>query len=252
MGIVLAFAFFAAAVAATAFSIRRARNRARNRDFEELARQLGLSFSAGDSFGLLKQLKDFELFRRERRWIGRGGRIQNVLHGRVGDTEVFLFDYTYIVSTGKSARRITQTVFFANNTNWFLPDFKLKPETWWRKVLAAFGQTDINFPESPEFSDQFWVTGEFESLIRKTFSPSVQQFLANRPPVHLEGNNYYLLAYKPRRALSAAEAAVFFRQCNELVSVLQREDDKMELLDLADIQKAPDKMPLKAPKDQEE
>lgn len=233
------------AAAAIAFTVIRARERARTRAMEQLAQQLGLPFSKDDLFGLAKQLKDFDLFRRERWWFPRRSRVSNILRGRVGDTEVYLFDYSYVVSSGKSSRRITQTVFFANDKNWYLPNFRLRPETWWQKIRALFDKSDIHFPDSPEFSDEFWVTGEIESLIHKTFSPEIQQFLRERPPVHLEGNNFYLLAYKPRKTLRGEEAAAFFEHCCQLVKLLKQEG-KLELLNLAELKTAASS-PLEAP-----
>ena len=233
-----------AVAAATVYSVRRARARARALEMEGLAQRLGLSFTKDDLYGLASQLKDFDLFRRERSWFSRRSRVNNVMRGQVDGTDVYLFDYSYVVSSGKSSRRITQTVFFANDTRWYLPDFHLRPENWWQKIRALFDKRDINFPENPEFSDQFWITGELESLIRKTFGPEVQQFLCERPPVHLEGSNFYLLAYKPRKALRGEEAAAFFEHCCQLVKLLKQEG-KLELLNLAELKTAAE--PLKAP-----
>ncbi|MCB0534756.1 MAG: hypothetical protein H6574_08745 [Lewinellaceae bacterium] len=222
---------------------RHALDKARRQTLEGLAGRLNSTFSEADNFGLLAQLRDFDLFSRERRWLGRKGKIRNVLRRQFGKTQVFMFDYTYVVSTGKSSKRITQTVCFADNKDWYLPNFKLKPETWWRKALAMFDKSDINFPDSPDFSDKFWLTGEFESLVRKTFNPELQEFLIERPPVHLEGNNYYLLAYKPRKALQADEAHVFFEHFCQLVELLQKKEGQLELLNLAELQ--PEKVELR-------
>lgn len=235
----------AGAVAFTVFYIRNARARARQKELEQLAQQLGMSFSAADTFGLLQQLKSFDLFRRERRWLGRAGKIKNVMRGLVGDTEVFLFDYTYVIYANNSTRRITQTVFFANNKEWYLPEFRLKPEGWSQKLLSVFDKSDINFPENPDFSKRFWLSGEFESLIRKKFSPAVQDFLCENPPAHLEGNNFYLLAYKPRKTMNADEAGAFFQHCCRMVKLFQQEG-KLELLNLAELKPAPE-TPLEMP-----
>jgi hypothetical protein len=216
--------------------LRRAREKERSQAMQALANRLELSFSENDTYGLLAQLKSFDLFSRERRWLGRKGKIRNVLRRRIGKTDVYLFDYSYVISTGKSSRRITQTVFFADNKDWYLPNFKLQPETWWRKAMAMFDKSDINFPENSEFSDKFWLTGEFESLLRKTFHPELQQFLTARPPAHLEGSNFYLLAYKPRKVLQADEAALFFEHCSQLIALLQKKEGQLELLNLADLQ----------------
>ncbi len=133
---------------------------------------------------------------------------------------------------------VRQTVFFADDKHWFLPNFRLKPETWWHKVLGKIGtHRDIDFPENPDFSDKFWLTSEFEQLTRQTFGPEVQSFLAERPPVHMEGSNYYFLAYKPGKTLPAAEARTFFEHCCALVEVLKKDGGQEELLQLVELKK---------------
>ena len=200
-----------------------------------LARALGLSAVHDHSLGLTRQLQAFDLFSRERSSWFRNGSVSNIIRGQVDGTDMYLFDYTYVISTGKSSRRVSQTVFFANDKDWYLPDFRLKPETWWHKTLAAIGwDSDINFSESPEFSEKFRLTSEFEDLIRKKFTPDLQAFLTERPPTHIEGSNYYLIAYKPNKVLSAEEARGFFKHCCVLVVMLKK-DGKQELLDLAEL-----------------
>jgi len=214
----------------------------RNGVMSKLAHTLGLTFSAEDSFGLARQLQGFELFERERtRWFNQG-KISNVMRGLVGETDVYLFDYTFTVQAGKSRKPITQTVFFANDKNWYLPDFHLKPESFWHKFQAMVGlEDDIDFAENPEFSDKYWLISKYEDLIRQQFTPKLQGFLMEKPPAHLEGNNYYLIAYKPRQKMQAAEAQVFFSHCCEIVQLLQ-EKGAVELLNLAELKK--EKVPV--------
>ncbi len=95
---------------------------------------------------------------------------------------------------------------------------------------------DINFEDHPDFSNRFWLTGEIEDLIRQKFSPELQRFLTARPSIHLEGSNYYLIAYKPGKSLNADEAQVFFEQCCQVVK-LMKEKEKTELMDLAEKKK---------------
>jgi hypothetical protein len=211
---------------------------ARTAMMAQLAKSLGLNFSEQDSFGLSRQLKDFELFRRERsRFFNHGKQVTNIMRGWVGETEVYLFDYSYTVQAGKSRKTISQTVFFANDKNWFLPGFYLKPEKWWHKLQTKLGlSNDINFEENETFSEKYWLTGKFEDLIRQQFTPDLQGFLSEKPPAHMEGNNYYLIGYKPRKKMDAEEAKVFFRHCCEIVKMLQ-EKGNLELLDLAELKK---------------
>ena len=236
MALSILFTLATIGFAASIFWFKKQQAVARTRALEAVASEIQLPFEEKDSFGLIAQLKGFDLFKRERRrkWF-RNGKIANVMRSKVGETEVYLFDYIYVVSTGKSSKKVAQTVFFANDKNWYLPNFRLKPETWWHKVLGKLGaKTDINFSENPEFSDKYWLTGELESLIRKQFGPELQQFLSERPPTHLEGNNYYLLAYKPGTAIGASQTKAFFDHCCQLVKLLQKEGGQT-LFQLADV-----------------
>ena len=226
-----------AALFSTIFAWKSRQDKQRLAEINRLGKELDLAVLPKDSLGLDRQLQQFELFSRERSSWHRNGSVSYVLRGQVEDTEVYLFDYTYVVSTGKSAHRVSQTVFFANDKNWYLPDFHLKPETWWHKVLKTIGwKDDINFSESPDFSDKFWLTSNFEQLIREQFTPTLQNFLLERPPVHIEGRNYYLVAHKPGKVLQADEARSFFEHCCELVKMLKKEG-KTELLNLAEWQR---------------
>ena len=51
----------------------------------------------------------------------------------------------------------------------------------------------------------------------------------------VEGNNYYLIAYKPKRVLGAAEGALFYDKCLKLMELFQRKEGQEMLLNLAEI-----------------
>lgn len=225
------------------------RNQKRRRQMtEQLASELNMSHTVRDDMGLLGQLKHFDLFRREKSMF-RNGKITNLMRRTVGDTEVFLFDYAYTVSTGKSSHTFRQTVFFANDKEWYLPDFKIQPETWWHKVQQYFGALkDINFNDNAEFSEKYLLTGQFETLIRQQFDQELQYFFLERPPVHIEGSNYYLIAYKPKKLMNADETRNFFEHCCQLVKSL-KEKKLQPLLQLTELPEAqslppqPEKLP---------
>lgn len=219
----------------TIFSVQKKRRAQRREHMQALSNTMATTYSEDDSYGLAQQLKGFDLLRRNRtKWLNNG-RIDNVMRSTVGETEVFLFDYSYVVSNGKSSRRVSQTVFFANDKKWYLPSFRLKPERWWHKLMSSMGMAnDIDFEENPEFSDKFWLKSEFESLIRQKFTPELQDFMLEKPPVNLEGENYYLLAYKPGKLLSPEAAKVFFENCCALTRLMQTEG-RMELLELVEL-----------------
>ncbi|MEO6759307.1 MAG: hypothetical protein ABIO24_07615 [Saprospiraceae bacterium] len=220
-------------------SVKRLRNAQRRKAALQTAETHGLAFSENDNFGLAPQLKAFELFRHSRRrwrW-NNSSRVSNVLRGQVGDTEVFQFDYSYVISTGKSARRVSQTVFFANDKQWSLPDFRLRPEQWWHKVLAILGvDNDIDFPENPDFSKKFHLSSSLEQIARTKFGPELQKFLLAGPRIHLEGNNYYLIAYHPRKLLKGEDSSLFYERCCQLTALLKGQE-KQDFLDLTELKR---------------
>jgi hypothetical protein len=125
-----------------------------------------------------------------------------------------------------------------------LPNFKIRPETWWHKVLTAIGlKNDINFHENPDFSSRFWLTGKIEEMIRGKFGPELQQFFCERPPAHLEGSNYYLIAYKPNKVLNPDEARLFFEHCCQLVSLMKKQGND-EVLSFAEMRKTSETLQL--------
>lgn len=236
--VLFGFATFCIAIIGLVASIILARHKfeaQRRAEMAALARQNGLIFHEQDMLGLGAQLQKFDLFHREKSSWGRKGKVTNVMRGKVGDTDVYLFDYTYVISTGKSSRTISQTVFFADDKKWSLPDFRLKPENWWHKLMASVGlDKDINFADHPDFSEKFRLTGELDDLIRSKFSSEIREFLSAQPPAHLEGCNYYMIAYKPNRRPKPQEAQIFFDNCRRLTELLQQGGGP-ELLSLAEI-----------------
>ncbi len=231
-------------------TIKSMREKRQIAEAQQTAQALGLSFTEKDNFGLSPQLKAFELFRHSRRRWGRKTQVTNILRGQVGDTEVYQFDYSYIVSTGKSAHRVSQTVFFANDKQWSLPDFRLQPEQWWHKVLAKLGAAeDINFTDNPDFSQHFHLTSKLEALAREKFGPELQQFLLSGPRIHLEGCNYYLIAYQPKKLLKGEAARLFFERCSQLTALLKG-TEKQDLLDLTELKKDVEAQPIVLPEAQ--
>lgn len=215
------------------FSWRKAKFVAsRREELAVLVAERGLRFADENEFQLGRELREFDLLKKS--YFFKESQITNVLSTSIGFTDIFLFDFTFMRSTGKSAVPVRQTVFFAKNRDWKLPDFKLKPEGWWQKIQQYFGRTDIDFEENPDFSNRFWLTGEFEEMIRTSFSPEVRAFFEHNPPIHVEGNNYYLIAYKPGVVQDSAEAQLFYDDCLRLSELLQK-GEKEELLKLAEI-----------------
>ena len=213
--------------------IRGKRDQGRNAIISDIGQHFGMKKMDFGAESILTQLRPFKLFERENR-IFKNGRITDVYHKMVGDTNVYIFEYAFTKKKGKSSKTYRHLAFFADDKNWFLPNFKLEPETWWHKVMAKFGKTDINFPNNENFSDSYWLTSEFEAQTRKLFRPELKAFLNAKPPIKMEGSNYYLLAHV-QESLNSKEGAGFVEDCLELVKLLKN-GDNAEIFELAELQ----------------
>ncbi len=176
----------------------------RSASYQVLANQLNLKFEPQNEFGLIKQLSDFGLFK-----IGSSQKISNVLIEKTFDSENYLFVYQYVVSTGKSAVRFEQTVFFVNSKQLSLPQFVQKPETFFTKLMAYLGFDDIDFVKFPEYSDKFHLKGEYEEVIRFYFSEELLQLLSDQKSFNMEAMNYYFILYHQNKLIHTSELKAF-------------------------------------------
>jgi len=176
----------------------------RSASYQVLANQLNLKYEPQNEFGLIKQLSDFGLFK-----IGSSQKISNVLIEKTFDSENYLFDYQYVVSTGKSAVRFEQTVFFVNSKQLSLPQFVQKPETFFTKLMAYLGFDDIDFVKFPEYSDKFHLKGEYEEVIRFYFSEELLQLLSDQKSFNMEAMNYYFILYHQNKLIHTSELKAF-------------------------------------------
>lgn len=188
----------------------------RRATMEQLSTELGLSFSVKDEFGLFNLLKDFRLFQKG----GLKG-IQYILSSKSDflETDLRIFDYQYTISTGKSSVTYKQTVFFVQSKQLNLPQFFLRPERFFHKIGNLFGIKDINFEEHPVFSEQYWLKGNSESLIRKTMNEDVLHFFTIEKEWNLEGLNYFLIFYKHKHLMGEEELVDFYQKGNEIVKL---------------------------------
>lgn len=166
-----------------------------------------MAFLDKDEFGTKALLSYFELFKSGR------GTIRNLCQSKSAamDEEVHIFDYSYVVSTGKTTATFDQTVFFVNSKKLGLPEFNLKPEHLGHKIATFLGWDDIDFEQYPVFSDKYHLTGEHESFIRSTFDDEVLKFFSKTTGWTVEAANYYLIFYHQNKLVPENTLADFYR-----------------------------------------
>lgn len=169
----------------------------RREALEQVARSLGMSFSAELPEGIRSRLLQagFELFQRS------GARFYNSMFKRLNDgTEIAIFDYSWKASRRRRRRREREyyfSVFWAYCEDLRLPHFWLHPEVpLFHDVAKAFGMQDINFENHPDFSRRYLLRGEDEAKIRLRFHPSFLNFLEQHPPCYAEGFGPQLVIWR--------------------------------------------------------
>lgn len=193
----------------------------RSDEYQRVAHQLKVEYSADDDWGILQQLQDFRLFRR-----GFRGRIRHVLtqeHGMM-ESRVQVFDYRYLKWAGKHTKRVQQTVFFLESRKLGLPEFYMQPEHFFHRIGESLGLTkDIDFEESPRFSHNYRLTGEDEGYIRHYFQEPMLRFFAVEKGWTLEGLGFYLVLYKHGKLLPGNTIANLYRKGMDVYGRLSEE-----------------------------
>jgi len=223
----------------------------RREALEQVARRLGMSFSAELPEGIRSRLLQagFKLFEQ-----GYDRRFYNSMSKRLIDgTEIGAFDYQYGYPSGRGKRRARagaptpddhrypsgrgksrrivwgksrgthcQSVFWAYCEDLRLPHFRLHPEVpLFHDVAKAFGMQDINFENHPDFSRRYLLRGEDEAKIRLRFHPSFLNFLEQHPPCCAEGSGPQLIVWRDDQQVSPEKMADWLRFGEEWVQRLR-------------------------------
>jgi hypothetical protein len=134
--------------------------------------------------------------------VGFQRTVSNVLE--VVDTDelnFILFDFDYTL--GKST--FSQTIARMRSPLLKLPSLLLFPETIFSKMAVMFGCTDVNFPDSPKFSDKYILRGQDEAALRALFTPALRDALEPLEDLTIEGADDVLFIFRERRLVEPEE-----------------------------------------------
>ncbi|MBK9272654.1 MAG: hypothetical protein IPM48_13785 [Saprospiraceae bacterium] len=172
--------------------------------FGQLSYELNFQSLDPETIGLIAQLKFFKLFK-----TGTRKKIENLLGVKNHFSDKYLFDYSYLISTGKTSHTYHQTVMVFDCRELSLPDFYLKPENFFDTLKEWFGYEDIDFLTHPEFSEDYRLTGEYESVIRYYFNQDVLDMLSQSKGFYMEASNFYLVIYKLHQLIHPSQLKAF-------------------------------------------
>ncbi len=215
--------FLAAVIAAAVVLVRYALGQSAKRTGElgELARSINFAFETGPfqpGSGPFAGAGSFPMFNE-----GFDRKITNVLHGRVDDAEVQVFDYHYITesvdreitrsgnhneTTTQAHHSFTAALFSSSGTTHF-PNLQLYPETIFSKMGAVFGGQDIDLPQFPEFSKRFVLKSTDENAVRALIDQPTAAFFEANAGVSVHAAGPYLLFFRANKKVPPAEARQF-------------------------------------------
>ena len=201
----LVFALILVVAAITYFlSIKAAQ--ARTRAMQDLAQQVGFSFSAeGPS-----QRRSYEI---EMALFQQGGsrKSKNIMVGRWNGLEVKVFDYSFVTGSGKSSHTWDQTIAAFTIKAGF-PVFELRPEGIFDRIADAFVHKDIDFDSHLAFSRRYLLRGAIEKAVREMFSPALLTYCEELPADlkwHVEGCDDTLIFYQSDKSVDPEEIRNF-------------------------------------------
>ena len=131
------------------------------------------------------------------------------MYGEIGGVKAALFDYEYVVGSGKNRSSFNQSIAYFEPRNLNLPLFSLRPECTFHKIISAFGYQDIDFGNRPGFSSEYLLRGQDEQAIRNYFNDALLGFYEMNQGVSTDGGGNQLFIFRQNYRTPPHEAQSF-------------------------------------------
>jgi hypothetical protein len=187
----------------------------RTEAFAKLAEGLNFEFLPNGSVELQSELRSFHLF-----GLGHSKKMKNLLRGVANGLEICIFDYRYIVGSGKHQQTYQQSVFVARAEDIDLPSFTMRPESFWHKIGSLLGYKGIDFDTHPKFSKHYQLKGPDEVGVRAVFATEVLDYFEVRPKLNVEAEGPLLIYYRYTR-LKPAQFRDFMAEGFEVLALFR-------------------------------
>ncbi len=164
--------------------------RQRTKKMVAIAEQMGFAFVPYVPVPTIQAVAAFRLFTQT-------GFVSDGMQGRVGDCDVLVFDYQYVIgSSGRYAQVVSQTavIFFDGAAG--VPDFLLAPKAFFHKQVGLFAPRVIALEGAEEFDKRCALADPDEAALRQTFHPALVRRLGQDGQWFIEAANGQLLLYR--------------------------------------------------------
>lgn len=198
--------------------LARAAERKRREALEEFCLMRGFRFEAGRPGAEAPLAEFFEPFR-----SGHSRKWGYTLSGTVSGRSVTTFEYAWVTGGGKSSHRHAIHGMLWETPGGRLPAFTLGPENLLTRLAGVFGGQDIDFADTPEFSNAYRLRGGDEAAIRAFLTPALRQYLTLAPGQQVATGGAHLLWWRRGRLPKPDQLEQFLMEGDALARQLLKQ-----------------------------
>ncbi len=200
-----------------AVTVGRRRDSRRQAALARVAAELGMGFTPQDD-ALLNQFGGYAFYPH-----GDSKRATSVMRGTVRGSPVVLFDYHVTTGSSKNRNTVRLTVAAFDLTSRPLPVFEAQGGRDWvtRLLDKALGADKvIDFPDDPDFTRGFSVTGDDAQAVRRLLGPDARSFLMRRTEWTFRSNGRWLLMCRGDKRPEPENYRAFVEEASEVMLVM--------------------------------
>ncbi len=197
--------------------------RRRRLALEQLAESIGFSFTAKPGDEIRFALPRFTMMQ-----AGRQHRMQNLLSGSTETTQVMIFDWHYVVGSGKNAQNCVITVVAIQSAELRLPLWLCRPESVFDWFGLTFDGRDIDFEDHPVFSKKYHLHGNNEARLRRLFDTDVCTFFEEHPNSYAEATGPWLMYCRQGKKIAPNKVRDLLQDAFQLHVLLKGEPGDAE------------------------
>jgi hypothetical protein len=201
--------------------VGRRRDSQRQAALARVAAELGMGFTPVDN-ALLNQFGGYAFYP-HRKW----SQATSVMRGTIHGSPVVLFDY-YVTWGGEGSsdiRAVRLTVAAFDLISRPLPVFEAEggQNNWVTRLLGKdSGDKVIDFPDDPDFTRGFSVTGDDAQAVRRLLGPDARSFLTQRTEWMFRSNGRWLLMCRRNERPKPRDYRAFVEEASEVMLVMTR------------------------------
>jgi hypothetical protein len=197
--------------------VQKRKEKERTQALQLTAEQRGWSFEPMARVDTIPGIDGFALFD-----LGHGKEVKNLMYVEDDGVNVTVFDYIYTLGSGKNATTYFQSVCLFEPSDLSFPDFALRPEGAFDKMLSVFGYQDMDFGQRPEFSRQYILRGQDEAAIRQTFNDRLLSLYESNPGTYTDAVDNQLFVYRAGHRLPPAEIEPYIELGRQVLTQMEQ------------------------------